>query len=166
MFLKLRGVRMDTKIVILDVNNIAQDTINEAGLVVKEGGLVAFPTETVYGLGANALDKTAVEKIFKAKGRPQDNPLIVHVANRNIETLVKEVPNIAKEIMSKYWPGPITLIFNKSNLIPSTTSAGLDTVGIRMPSSVIARKLIEAAGTPIAAPSANISGRRSGRAHV
>ncbi|MBX4266176.1 L-threonylcarbamoyladenylate synthase [Clostridium estertheticum] len=152
---------MDTKIVILDLNNIAQDTINEAGLVIKEGGLVAFPTETVYGLGANALDKTAVEKIFKAKGRPQDNPLIVHVANRNIETLVKEVPNIAKEIMSKYWPGPITLIFNKSDLIPSTTSAGLDTVGIRMPSSVIARRLIEAAGTPIAAPSANISGRPS-----
>ncbi|HEY8804787.1 MAG TPA: L-threonylcarbamoyladenylate synthase [Clostridium sp.] len=152
---------MDTKIVILDENNIEQNIINEAGTVIKQGGLVAFPTETVYGLGANALDKIAVEKIFKAKGRPQDNPLIVHVADLNIESLVKEIPCIAKKIMNKYWPGPITLIFNKSDLIPRTTSAGLDTVGIRMPSSIIARKLIEAAGTPIAAPSANISGRPS-----
>ena len=133
---------MDTKIVILDINNIAQDIINEAGQVIKEGGLVAFPTETVYGLGANALDKIAVEKIFKAKGRPQDNPIIVHVANRNIENLVKEVPNIAKKIMNIYWPGPITLIFNKSNIIPSTTSAGLDTVGIRMPSSIDRKSVV------------------------
>ncbi len=152
---------MDTKIVIIDENNIDQNIINEAGTVIKQGGLVAFPTETVYGLGANALDKIAVEKIFKAKGRPQDNPLIVHVADLNIGYLVKEIPCIAERIMNKYWPGPITLIFNKSDLIPSTTSAGLDTVGIRMPSSIIARKLIESAGTPIAAPSANISGRPS-----
>jgi len=152
---------MNTKIEIIDEKNIKQSIINEAGLVIKEGGLVVFPTETVYGLGANALDEIAVGKIFKAKGRPQDNPLIVHVANCNIEHLVKEIPNIAKEIMNKYWPGPITLIFNKSDLIPNTTSAGLDTVGIRMPSNIIARKLIEAAGTPIAAPSANISGRPS-----
>jgi len=152
---------MNTKVVILDENNIQQNIINEAGIVIKEGGLVVFPTETVYGLGANALNKFAVEKIFKAKGRPQDNPLIVHVANFNIEPLVKEIPYIAKKIMNKYWPGPITLIFNKSDLIPSTTSAGLDTVGIRMPSNLIARKLIEASGMPIAAPSANISGRPS-----
>lgn len=152
---------MNTKISIIDENNIEQNIINEAGLVIAEGGLVAFPTETVYGLGANALDSLAVAKIFKAKGRPQDNPLIVHVADFNIEPLVKEIPFIAKEIMNRYWPGPITLIFNKSDLIPEATSAGLDTVGIRMPSSVIARKLIEAAGTPIAAPSANISGRPS-----
>jgi len=152
---------MNTKIVILDENNIDQNIINEAGLVIKEGGLVVFPTETVYGLGADALNKFAVEKIFKAKGRPQDNPLIVHVANFNIKPFVKEIPYIAKKIMDKYWPGPITLIFNKSDLIPSTTSAGLDTVGIRMPSDIVARKLIEAAGTPIAAPSANISGRPS-----
>ena len=152
---------MKTKIVMLDENNIKQNIINEAGLVIAEGGLVVFPTETVYGLGANALDKLAVEKIFKAKGRPQDNPLIVHVADFNIEPLVKEIPYLARKIMDKYWPGPITLIFNKSDLIPSTTSAGLDTVGIRMPSNVIALKLIEAAGTPIAAPSANISGRPS-----
>ncbi|MBZ9632989.1 L-threonylcarbamoyladenylate synthase [Clostridium sp. FP1] len=152
---------MKTKIVIMDENNIKQNIIEEAGLVIAEGGLVVFPTETVYGLGCNALDALAVEKIFKAKGRPQDNPLIVHVADFNIEPLVKEIPNIAKRVMDKYWPGPITLIFNKSELIPMTTSANLDTVGIRMPSNLIARKLIEAAGTPIAAPSANISGRPS-----
>ncbi|MBU3127374.1 threonylcarbamoyl-AMP synthase [Clostridium tagluense] len=152
---------MKTKIVIMDENNIKQNIIEEAGLVIACGGLVVFPTETVYGLGCNALDAMAVEKIFKAKGRPQDNPLIVHVADFNIEPLVKEIPNIAKRVMDKYWPGPITLIFNKSELIPMTTSANLDTVGIRMPSNLIARKLIEAAGTPIAAPSANISGRPS-----
>ncbi|MGH4126146.1 MAG: L-threonylcarbamoyladenylate synthase [Clostridium sp.] len=152
---------MKTKIAIMDQNNIDQNIIDEAGLVIAEGGLVVFPTETVYGLGANALDTLAVEKIFKAKGRPQDNPLIVHVADFNIEYLVKEIPEISRKIMDKYWPGPITLIFNKSDLIPSTTSANLDTVGIRMPSNLIAKKLIEAAGTPIAAPSANISGRPS-----
>ena len=152
---------MNTKIAILDENNVNQNIINEAGLVIAEGGLVAFPTETVYGLGANALDELAVGRIFEAKGRPQDNPLIVHVADFNIDPLVKEIPYIAKEIMNRYWPGPITLIFNKSDLIPKTTSAGLDTVGIRMPSNLIARKLIEASGTPIAAPSANISGRPS-----
>ncbi|MCB2297719.1 L-threonylcarbamoyladenylate synthase [Clostridium tagluense] len=152
---------MKTKIVIMDENNIKQNIIEEAGIVIACGGLVVFPTETVYGLGCNALDALAVEKIFKAKGRPQDNPLIVHVADFNIEPLVKEIPNIAKRVMDKYWPGPITLIFNKSELIPMTTSANLDTVGIRMPSNLIARKLIEAAGTPIAAPSANISGRPS-----
>ena len=152
---------MNTKIAILDEHNVNENIINEAGLVIAEGGLVAFPTETVYGLGANALDELAVEKIFKAKGRPQDNPLIVHVADFNIEPLVKEIPHMAKRIMNRYWPGPITLIFNKSDLIPETTSAGLDTVGIRMPSNLIARKLIEASRTPIAAPSANISGRPS-----
>ena len=152
---------MNTKIAILNENNIDENIINEAGVVIAEGGLVVFPTETVYGLGANALDELAVEKIFKAKGRPQDNPLIVHVSDFNIEPLVKEIPNIAREIMNRYWPGPITLIFNKSNLVPETTSAGLNTVGIRMPSNFIARKLIEVAKTPIAAPSANISGRPS-----
>ena len=152
---------MDTKIAILNENNIDENIINDAGIVIAEGGLVVFPTETVYGLGANALDEIAVAKIFKAKGRPQDNPLIVHVADFNIEPLVKEVPYIAREIMNRFWPGPITLIFNKSDLIPETTSAGLNTVGIRMPSNLIARKLIEVANTPIAAPSANISGRPS-----
>jgi len=152
---------MNTKVSIIDENNISQNIINEAASVIKEGGLVVFPTETVYGLGANALDKLAVERIFKAKGRPQDNPLIIHVSDFNIGFLVKEIPCIAREIMNRYWPGPITLIFNKSDLVPKTTSAGLDTVGIRMPSNIIARRLIEAAGTPIAAPSANISGRPS-----
>ena len=152
---------MNTKIAILDEHNIDESIINEAGHIIAEGGLVVFPTETVYGLGADALDGLAVEKIFKAKGRPQDNPLIIHVADFNIEPFVKEVPYLAKQIMERFWPGPITLIFKKSDLIPETTSAGLDTVGIRMPSNFIARRLIEVARTPIAAPSANISGRPS-----
>lgn len=152
---------MNTKVAILDENNVEQNIIDEAGRIIREGGLVAFPTETVYGLGANALDETAIKKIFTAKGRPQDNPLIIHVADFNIEPLVKDIPQIAKKIMDKFWPGPITLIFNKADIVPKSTSAGLDTIGIRMPSNNIARKLIEAAKTPIAAPSANISGRPS-----
>jgi L-threonylcarbamoyladenylate synthase len=152
---------MNTKVVIIDEKCIDVTKIEEAGRVIMEGGLVAFPTETVYGLGANALDPEAVNKIFKAKGRPQDNPLIVHVADFNIKPFVKEIPDIAERLMKKFWPGPLTLILNKSELIPKITSAGLSSVGIRMPSNVIARELIKAAGVPLAAPSANISGRPS-----
>lgn len=152
---------MNTKVVILDEKNMDGSKIVEAGRVIKEGGLVAFPTETVYGLGANALDSNAVNKIFKAKGRPQDNPLIIHVADFNIMPYVKDIPEIAASLMEKFWPGPLTLIFNKSEIIPEVTSAGLSTIGIRMPSNVIATELIKAAGVPIAAPSANISGRPS-----
>lgn len=152
---------METKIGI--INDIDKDIqyINEAADIIYKGGVVAFPTETVYGLGANALNEEAVDKIFKAKGRPQDNPLIVHVASKNIENLVKEVPKVAKDLIDKFWPGPLTIILNKKDIIPNRTSANLESVGIRMPNNEIALKLIELSGCPIAAPSANISGRPS-----
>ena len=138
-----------------------ESVIKEAGKVIKDGGLVAFPTETVYGLGANALDSEAVAKIFMAKGRPQDNPLFIHVGDYNIEPYVKNVPIVARKIIEKFWPGPITIILEKTELVPQVTSAKLPTVGIRMPQNNIAISLIKAAGVPIAAPSANISGRPS-----
>lgn len=152
---------METKVVIMDEGKMDKASLKEAGEVIKNGGLVAFPTETVYGLGANALDGEAVKNIFKVKGRPQDNPLIVHVSDFNIDNYVKEVPEIAHSLMSRFWPGPLTIILKKSDIIPDVTSAGLDTVGLRMPSSAIALELIKEAGVPIAAPSANISGRPS-----
>jgi L-threonylcarbamoyladenylate synthase len=151
---------MNTKIVIIHEEN-KRDSLNEAGKVIRQGGIVAFPTETVYGLGANALDSDAVQRIFIAKGRPQDNPLIVHVANFAIEPYVQNIPEIAKKLMERFWPGPLTLIFNKTDRIPSTTSAGLDTIGLRMPANQLALELIKEANTPIAAPSANRSGRPS-----
>ena len=153
---------METKILYVDEKNIDQSIIEEAGAVIRGGGLVAFPTETVYGLGANALDADAVKKIFEAKGRPQDNPLIVHISDFDeLPALVTEIPEIARKLMDKFWPGPMTIIFRKAGIIPYETSAGLESVGIRMPSNFIARALIKAAGVPIAAPSANISGRPS-----
>ncbi|GAA0177751.1 L-threonylcarbamoyladenylate synthase [Clostridium sediminicola] len=152
---------METKIVKIDESKIDNEVIIEAGSVFRKGGLVVFPTETVYGLGANALDEDAVKKIFIAKGRPQDNPLIIHVASTNVESLVDDIPIIAKKMMKELWPGPLTIILKKSQKVPYTTSAGLETVGIRMPSNTIARKLIEEANVPIAAPSANLSGKPS-----
>jgi len=153
---------LQTKVLYLNENDIDQNVINEAGEILRKGGLVAFPTETVYGLGANALSTSAVKRIFEAKGRPQDNPLIAHISDFDeLEPLVSEIPEIAEKLMEKFWPGPMTIIFKKSALIPAATSAGLDTVGIRMPSNPIAKALIKAAGVPIAAPSANISGRPS-----
>ena len=152
---------METKVAIIkDINNDIK-FIEEAGTIIRNGGTVAFPTETVYGLGANALDEEAVKKIFIAKGRPQDNPLIVHVCSKDISELVKEVPEIAQRMIDKFWPGPLTIILEKNDIIPNMTSANLNTVGIRMPSSEIALKLIELSKRPIAAPSANISGRPS-----
>lgn len=138
-----------------------EDKIKEAAQIIKNGGIVAFPTETVYGLGADALNEEAVKKIFIAKGRPQDNPLIVHVASKNIDKYVQDVPEIAYKLMDKFWPGPLTIILKKRDIIPYVTSANLESVGIRMPDNEIARKLIEMSGTVIAAPSANISGRPS-----
>ncbi|MBP2032378.1 L-threonylcarbamoyladenylate synthase [Clostridium algifaecis] len=153
---------METKVKILDEENIDENVIKQAGEIIKNGGLVAFPTETVYGLGANALDENAVKKIFKAKGRPQDNPLIVHISDIDeIKTLVKCIPDAAKKFMDKFWPGPMTIILPKTDLIPDVTSASLKSVGIRMPSNKIARALIKTSKVPIAAPSANISGRPS-----
>ena len=137
--------------------------IKEAAMCIKEGNIVLFPTETVYGIGANALDENAVNKIFEAKGRASDNPLIVHISSIDmLNDLVKEVGEIEQRLMDNFWPGPLTIIFDRKECVPNVVTAGLDTVGIRMPSNEIARKLIEFAEVPIAAPSANISGKPSG----
>lgn len=136
--------------------------IKQAGEILKSGGLVAFPTETVYGLGADALNERAAEKIYAAKGRPSDNPLIVHITNMGaLDKIVSEIPKEAYVIAEKYWPGPLTMIFHKSDAVPYGTTGGLDTVAVRMPSDEIAREVIDAGGGYIAAPSANTSGRPS-----
>lgn len=138
------------------------DIICQAGEILKKGGLVAFPTETVYGLGANALDEEAAMKTYAAKGRPSDNPLIVHIADmKDLPKIVTEIPEAAKKVAEKYWPGPLTMIFQKSDLVPHGTTGGLDTVAVRMPDHPIARDLILAGGGYISAPSANTSGRPS-----
>ncbi len=153
---------IQTKIIKVDEKNLKEDLIKLGANVIKEGGLVAFPTETVYGLGANGLNEEAIEKIFIAKGRPQDNPLILHVASvKQVESLVESIPTEAKILMERFWPGPLTMIFKRSNLIPDMITAGLDTVAIRMPNNHIALELIKTSGVPIAAPSANTSGRPS-----
>ncbi len=136
--------------------------IEKAGEIIKAGGLVGFPTETVYGLGADALNEEAAAKIYAAKGRPSDNPLIAHISDVGmLADLVKDVPPKAKVLMERFWPGPMTLIFNKSDIVPKGTTGGLNTVAVRMPDNDIARALIEASGTPIAAPSGNLSGKPS-----
>lgn len=151
-----------TKIVRVNKNNPEIELIDFAAKVIKEGGLVAFPTETVYGIGVNSFNEEAIKKIFIAKGRPQDNPLIVHIAElEQIYDLVKEVPQKAKTLMKKFWPGPLTLIFKKSQKVPYVNTAGMDTVAIRMPSNTIAHLLIKRAEVPISAPSANVSGKPS-----
>lgn len=148
--------------VVIDCKNNIPDKLSEAGKVIREGGLVIFPTETVYGLGANALDDAAARKIFAAKGRPVDNPLIVHIYSREqLEDLVKEVNDTAKKAMDAFWPGPLTLIMEKSHNVPEAVTAGLNTVGVRMPKHDVALDLLRAAEVPIAAPSANISGKPS-----
>jgi len=145
--------------------DIREEEIQEAAQEIKKGNLVLFQTETVYGIGANALDENAVKKIFIAKGRAQDNPLIVHVSNMQmVEDIVENIGTVERKLIEKFWPGPLTIIFQRKEkeLIPDVVTANLDTVGIRMPSNLIAQKLIEKAGVPIAAPSANVSGRPSG----
>ncbi|MCA0151502.1 threonylcarbamoyl-AMP synthase [Rossellomorea vietnamensis] len=143
--------------------NKSYPQIVDAAKVLQQDEVVAFPTETVYGLGANATSDTAVEKIFKAKGRPSDNPLIVHISNKEqLEGLVEEIPVDASKLIDAYWPGPLTIIFkNKENVFSERVTAGLDTVGIRMPDHPVALSIIEASGLPIAAPSANRSGKPS-----
>ncbi len=132
------------------------------GEVIRRGGLVAFPTETVYGLGANGLDGEAVNKIFEAKGRPNDNPLILHIAKKSdVKPLWRAVPERARLLMDSFWPGPLTLIYLKSDKVPSEVAAGLSTVAVRMPYNKTALALIRAAGVPVAAPSANLSGKPS-----
>lgn len=134
----------------------------QAAAILAGGGLVAFPTETVYGLGANGLNPHAVRAIYQAKGRPADNPLILHIAELSeVEKLAAEIPPAAKLLMNNFWPGPLTIIFKRSKIVPDIITAGMDTVAIRMPVNNIARQIIRLAGVPIAAPSANISGRPS-----
>lgn len=153
---------METIISTIDKNNIDESIILNAGQILKEGGLVAFPTETVYGLGANALDEEAAKKTYAAKGRPSDNPLIVHIAEfKALEKIVTDVPEITEKIAKRFWPGPLTMILKKSEVVPYGTTGGLDTVAVRMPSDRIARELILAAGGYVSAPSANTSGRPS-----
>jgi L-threonylcarbamoyladenylate synthase len=136
--------------------------IAEAAKVIRGGGVVAFPTETVYGLGANVYDEEAIKKIFQLKGRPQDNPLIVHISKkRDIYIVAREVPHKAKILIREFWPGPLTLVLPKNPSIPDVVTAGLDTVAVRMPDHPVALKLIRLSGVPIAAPSANISGKPS-----
>ncbi|HHW95032.1 MAG TPA: threonylcarbamoyl-AMP synthase [Mogibacterium sp.] len=144
----------------------SEGDIKLAGEILRNGGLVAFPTETVYGLGANALDAEAVGAVYKAKGRPSDNPMIVHIADiGDLGSLVRGgrdgIGRTAAQVMEAFWPGPLTLIFPKSSAVPDATTGGLETVAIRMPSNDTAHRLISEAGIPIAAPSANISGKPS-----
>ena len=154
---------METKrIIIEDRNHIKDEELKEAAGILRSGGLVAFPTETVYGLGGNALDEDAARKIYAAKGRPSDNPLIAHVSCvEEVAPLVKEIPEAGRKLMEAFWPGPLTMIFPKSEKVPYGTTGGLDTVAIRMPDDPVANRLIALAGVPVAAPSANTSGRPS-----
>lgn len=153
---------METKLIRMDEQHIDEALVREAGAVIKAGGLVAFPTETVYGLGGDALNPLSSAKIYSAKGRPSDNPLIVHIADMEaLDAIVREIPDSARKLAEKFWPGPLTMIFHKSEAVPYETTGGLDTVAVRMPVHRVARELIRAAGGYVAAPSANRSGRPS-----
>lgn len=154
---------MLTKVYQLDENNIDMKLMEEAASVIRQGGTVVFPTETVYGIGANAIDPKAISAIFTAKGRPSDNPLIIHISSIDmlLYSIGEPLSEKAELLMKKFWPGPLTLIFKKSSGIPLEVTAGLDTVAVRMPDNKIALKLIEKSGVPIAAPSANLSGKPS-----
>ena len=137
--------------------------LQEAGQIIRSGGLILFPTETVYGLGANGLDEVAVKKIFEAKGRSSDNPLILHISDKEmLNDIATDISEIEHKLMDAFWPGPFTIILNRKPVVPNIVTASLDTVGIRMPDSLIARTLIDYSGVPIATPSANISGKPSG----
>jgi len=144
-------------------NNNNYELLKIAGNAIKNGELVIFPTETVYGIGANGLDKTAVESIFIAKGRKTDNPLILHISNMDmVNDIAKDITDLEQLLMNELWPGPFTIVLNKKDIVPDVVTGNLNTVGVRMPSNEIARKLIEYSNVPIAAPSANISGKPSG----
>ena len=147
---------------VIDIRTNKNEALEEASELLKSGEVVGIPTETVYGLAANALDEEAVKKIYIAKGRPSDNPLIVHISDiSELSPLVKEIPEKVKVMASAFWPGPLTMITKKSDVIPSVTSGGLSTVAIRMPENEYARAIIKSAGVPLAAPSANLSGSPS-----
>lgn len=153
---------MNTKIVSVSSENVDMKAIEEAGKIIKNGGLVAFPTETVYGLGGDGLNPESSNKIYAAKGRPSDNPLIIHICRiEDLEKIVKCVPEKAKKVIDAFWPGPLTMIFEKRDCVPRETTGGLDTVAVRFPIHETALKFIEAAGGFVAAPSANLSGRPS-----
>ena len=153
---------MRAEVVAMTGENLDMDAIKKAGDILKAGGLVAFPTETVYGLGGNALDPQASMKIYAAKGRPSDNPLIVHIAElEQLEKITTEIPEGAKILAEKYWPGPLTMIVWKNEKVPYETTGGMDTVAIRMPNHPVALALIDESGCMIAAPSANTSGKPS-----
>lgn len=153
---------MKTKVVKISENSIDSNVIDQAGKILRAGELVAFPTETVYGLGADALKAKAAEKIYRAKGRPSDNPLIVHIyCMQQLEKITDRVPEKAKLLADAFWPGPLTMVFQKNGLVPYETTGGMDTVAVRMPKNKIALALIKAGGGYIAAPSANTSGRPS-----
>lgn len=153
---------MRTVVKTTDSENIDQKVIDEAAAILKKGGLVAFPTETVYGLGANGLDSNACRKIYEAKGRPSDNPLILHIGEiEQLEEIADDIPDCAEQLMDAFWPGPITIIFKKKSIVPDSVTGNFGTVAVRFPSNKIARSLINAAGVPIAAPSANTSGKPS-----
>ena len=153
---------MKTTIIRMDNENIDHKALEAAGKVIRSGGLVAFPTETVYGLGGDALNPEASGKIYAAKGRPSDNPLIVHICRvEDLFTVAGDVNEAAVKLAEKYWPGPLTMIFNKKDIVPLKTTGGLDTVAVRMPDNGIAAGFIKASGGFIAAPSANLSGRPS-----
>ena len=153
---------MQTELIAIDRDHIPASVMRRAGALLRAGSLVAFPTETVYGLGADALNEEAARKIYAAKGRPSDNPLIIHIADMEaLDGIVRTVPEEAKALAGAFWPGPLTMIFHKKDCVPMGTTGGLATVAVRMPSDEIARELIRQGGGYIAAPSANVSGRPS-----
>ena len=153
---------MRAEVVAMTGECLNHEALKRAGEILKNGGLVAFPTETVYGLGGDALNPQASKKIYAAKGRPSDNPLIVHIADMDsLYRIVKTVPEKARILAGKYWPGPLTMIFQKSDIVPMEATGGLDSVAVRFPSDPVAAALIRAAGGYVAAPSANTSGRPS-----
>ncbi len=153
---------MKTKRIFIRKPKECRQATQEAGLILRSGGLVAFPTETVYGLGANALDPNAVRKIFRAKNRPADNPLIIHIGyKKDLRLYTTDVSARTLRLIREFWPGPLTLILHKSDIVPDIVSCGMSTVAVRMPASNIALKLIRSARIPVAAPSANRSGRPS-----
>ena len=153
---------MNTEFIELNIDDISKEAITRAGDIIKNGGLVAFPTETVYGLGGDGLNRESSMKIYEAKGRPSDNPLIIHIADiKDLFTITTNVSDKALALAEKFWPGPLTMILKKADIVPYETTGGLDTVAVRMPDNKIALEFIKAAGGFVAAPSANLSGRPS-----
>ena len=153
---------MNTEFIELNIDDISKEAITRAGDIIKNGGLVAFPTETVYGLGGDGLNRESSMKIYEAKGRPSDNPLIIHIDDiKDLFTITTNVSDKALALAEKFWPGPLTMILKKADIVPYETTGGLDTVAVRMPDNKIALEFIKAAGGFVAAPSANLSGRPS-----